>query len=147
MISQRIPVRRFVCLLVAMGCAAGCLAQKASSCQIEYENQNQVDYVAPSRVGVVGVVTNKTSTPVATACVAVFTEDGHRFVLGRKSGATGKFQLPLLREGAYRLVIKAEGFGVANVKFRIVPETFADSVLHAHMLARAIDVTSYIDSK
>jgi hypothetical protein len=144
MVRQRAHV---LCLLMAMGWAAGCLAQKTPSCQIEYENQNQVDYGSPSRVGVVGVVTDKAFAPVAGACVAVFTEDGRRFVLGRKSGATGKFQLPLLSEGAYRLVIKAEGFGVANMKFKIVPETRADSVLHAHMLARAIDVTSYIDSK
>jgi len=130
-----------------MGCAAVCLGQKTASCHIEYENQNQVDYESPGRVGVVGVVTDKAAAPVANACVAVFTERGHHFVLGRKSAATGKFFLPLLPEGAYRLVVKGEGFGVANMKFTKVSETYADSVLHVHMLARAVDVTSYIDSK
>jgi len=147
MISQRIRVRRFLYLLAVMGCATSCLGQKASSCHIEYENQNQVDYASPSRIGVVGVVTDNASSPIANACIAVFTETGHRFVLGRKSGATGKFQLPLLPDGAYRLVVSSEGFGVANMKFRKVSETYGDTVLHVHMLARAIDVTSYIDSK
>jgi len=147
MVSQRGRLRQYICFLIALSCSVSCFGQKSVACHIEYENQNQVDYGSQLRVSVSGVVTDPNSVPVPNACVAVFTEDGHHFVSGITSDSNGKFRLPLLKDGAYRLVVKAEGFGVANMKFRKVPETRADPILHVHMLVRAIDVTSYIDSK
>jgi hypothetical protein len=91
------------------------------------------------------VVSDPNSDPVQGACVAVFTEKDHRFVVGKKSDSKGKFSLPLLPDGTYRLVVQAEPFGIANMKLKKVSETRADAPLHVHMRLTSIDVTSYID--
>jgi Carboxypeptidase regulatory-like domain len=130
-----------------MGWPLICQGQKPASCHTNYEDQNQADYESRPVVGVSGFVTDSTSGPIPYACVAVFTEEGHRFVLGRESDSRGRFHLPLLQNGAYRLQVTFPGFGIANMKFQKVYETRADPIFHVHMVVRAIDVTSYIDSK
>lgn len=139
-------LRQTFCVAL-LACAIPGLGQTGRPCRIAYENENQIDYASAPRVGVTGFVADAHSVPIANACVAIFTEKEHRFVVGRMSDRKGNFALPLLPDGYYRLVVKSEGFGVANMKLKIVPETYADALLYVHMVGRRIDTTSYIDTK
>ena len=134
-------------LLVAIGMllvSLECMCQHP--CQIEYGNENQVDYNLKPRVGVSGSITFQDSSPVPNVCVAVFTDDAHQFVLGRTSDSKGRFNLPLLPNKTYRLVVRVSPFGVANARLRTIPEDRADQPLHVHIRPRGLDTTSYIDT-
>jgi len=108
-------------LLLAIGIglvSAECRCQH--SCHIDYGNENQIDYNLRPRVGVSGSITLPNSPPVPHVCLAVFTDDTHQFVLGRTSDSKGQFDLPLLPNKTYRLVVRVSPFGVANARLRIV---------------------------
>lgn len=134
-------------LLLAIGMGLGshqCMCQHP--CQIDYGNENQIDYNLRPRVGVSGSITLPNSSPVPNVCVAVFTDDTHQFVLGRTSDAKGRFDLALVPNKTYRLVVRVSPFGVANARLRIIPEDRADQPLHIHIKPRGLDTTSYIDT-
>jgi len=132
-------------LVIGMGLGSlQCLCQHP--CQIDYGNENQIDYNLKPRVGVTGSITLPNSSPVPNVCVAAFTDDTHQFVLGRTSDAKGHFNLPLLPDKTYRLVVRVSPFGVANARLTIIPEDRADQPLHVHIKPRGLDTISYIDT-
>jgi Carboxypeptidase regulatory-like domain len=78
-----------------------------------YRDQNQVD--TKIRIhDVKGVVIDGVSVPIPGVCVGVFAEPDHRLLATAKTDADGKFRLPSIGRGTYRLVAEYQGFGVAN---------------------------------
>lgn len=111
-----------------------------------YENHNQVDY-GPLKVSViVGVAIDMAEGPVPHARVLVFTDRRHALIAHTKTDADGKFGLPQVGNGNYRLVVKSYGFCSANVPI-IVQTDLKAKRLVIHMKMGEVDACSYGDFK
>ena len=123
-------------------------AQSRSSCSDEevYENHNQVDYgpLKVSRVG--GTATDQSGAPVPSACVLLFTERSHKLLSKVETDGDGRFNLPKVKNGRYRLVVKSYGFSSANVPI-VVTAGAGGTQLAVHMKMGAVDSCSYGDLK
>lgn len=79
--------------------------------------------------------------------VGVFTEPAHHFLLQTRSDEKGRFRIPRLPPGSYRLVARADGFDSGNVGIKVVlwPRggVRAAKSLTLTMALPAIDVCSW----
>src|SRR6476469_559780 len=78
-----------------------------------YGDQNQIGTKIRIRY-VQGVAIDAANVPVPGVCVGVFTEPDHRLIGTVKTDDSGKFRLPSIGRGTYRLVAEYQAFGVAN---------------------------------
>ncbi len=108
---------------------------------VEYENHNQIDYGPLVIRDVMGTVTD--SQPVPKACIGVFTGTDHKLVTTTESDEDGRFSLPDLSPGRYRLVVKADPLCAANVSIEVVKHQKKNKVLQVHMKPRGLDSCSY----
>ena len=122
--------------------------QSRSGCSNEeaYENRNQIDY-GPLKVSAVGgIATDPSKVPVPNACVLLFTERSHHLVSKTATDGDGLFNLARIKNGRYRLVVKAPGFCSANVPI-VVGARAGRKRLALHMKMGEIDSCSYGDLK
>jgi hypothetical protein len=130
--------------------ASGQKDQRAN-CSLAYENHNQVDYGPIGLRHVQGVVLDSSSVPIPQACLGLFTESDHNLILSTKSDEDGQFTLAIVPAGAYRLVARYDGFGVANIRLKIggwpSGGFFKVAPLYIHMRPSGIDTTSYGDRR
>src|SRR5690242_17904735 len=68
-----------------------------------YRDQNQVDTKIHIH-DVKGATIDEGSRPIPGVCVGVFAEPDHRLIATAKTDADGKFRLPSIGRGTYRLV-------------------------------------------
>lgn len=120
--------------------------KSASTCKIEYENHNQTDYGPLAVQEVKGTITDPQESAVPKVCIGIFTEKDHRLVASTESDADGKFSVPSVRPGRYRLVVKADSLCAANVPLQVVKSQKRSRVLRVHMKARGLDSCSYADA-
>jgi hypothetical protein len=107
-----------------------------------YRDQNQVDTKIHIQ-DVKGVAIDEGSVPIPGVCVGVFAEPDHRLIAIARTDANGKFRLPSIGRGTYRLVAEYQGFGVANSTI-IVGKKGENSVV-VRMRPAGIDSTSYVE--
>lgn len=112
-------------------------------CMVEYENHNQIDYGPLVVQGAVGTVTDSQQGAVPKACVGVFTDTDHKLVTTTETDGDGKFSLPDLSPGRYRLVVKADPLCAANVPLEVVKHQKKKKILQVHMRPRGLDSCSY----
>jgi hypothetical protein len=136
---------RMWCLGFMLAVCSAEIAQGSAdeSCSaMAYRDQNQID----TKIGirdVQGVAIDAANVPVPGVCVGVFTEPDHRLILTVMSDDRGKFRLPGIGRGTYRLVAEYQAFGAAN-SLVVVGKRGERSVV-IRMLPRRIDSTSYIE--
>jgi len=118
-------------------------AQSQGGCSDErYENHNQVDY-GPLRLSAVrGVAIDPTRVPMSRACVLLFEERKHALVSKIETASDGSFNLPKVKNGAYRLVVKGYGFCPANVPIVVQLSHKERRRLIVHMQGAGIDSCS-----
>ena len=123
-------------------------AQSRSGCSNEeaYENHNQIDYGPLKVSGVGGVAIDPSDAPVSKACVLLFTERGHHLVSKTATDGDGHFNLAKVKNGRYRLVVKAYGFCSANAPITVRIGA-GDNRLVLHMKMGGVDSCSYGDLK
>jgi Carboxypeptidase regulatory-like domain len=120
--APRYMVRMWL-LSLALFVATVAHANAQGECSITYENQNQVDY-GPIRLHhVQGILMDIASVAVPNACVGLFDEDEHPIATAT-SDIEGRFSFRIVARGKYRLVVRVEGFGVANVPLELVAWPF-----------------------
>jgi|SwirhisoilCB1_FD_contig_41_7227672_length_573_multi_1_in_0_out_0_2 hypothetical protein len=107
-----------------------------------YGDQNQIGTKIRIRY-VQGVAIDAANVPVPGVCVGVFTEPDHRLIGTVKTDDSGKFRLPSIGRGTYRLVAEYQAFGVANSL--VVVGTRGEKSVVVRMRPRGIDSTSYIE--
>lgn len=139
--------RGLTLLIIVALLAEPSFAQKesVSACKIEYENHNQIDYGPLVVREVKGTITDPQESAVPKVCVGIFTEKDYRLVASVESDADGKFSVPNVRPGRYRLVVKADPLCAANVPLQVVKSQKRNRGLHVHMKARGLDSCSYAD--
>src|ERR1043165_8654369 len=101
--------------------------QRGSPCgtRAKYESKNQVDPPPLIVSAVKGKVISETGEPateigpVDTACIALFTENGHKLKAAVAADSEGRFELDGIPSGRYRLVVHSDLFCVANVPLRV----------------------------
>jgi|SRR5712671_1243160 len=120
-------------------------AQKGDSlpCIAEYEDHNLTDYGPLVVQEVKGTITDPQRVAVPKVCVAVFTEKEHKTVVRAESDAEGKFSMPSIPPGRYRLIVKADPLCAANVPLRVVKHQKKKNALQVHMKPRGLDTCSY----
>ena len=116
-----------------------------SSCMVEYEDHNQIDYGPLVVHDVKGTITDPQQSAVPKVCVGIFTEKDHKLVAATESDADGNFSLQSIRPGRYRLVVKADPLCAANVPLQVVKSQKKKQALHVHMKPRGLDSCSYAD--
>jgi len=145
----------FTALLMLAG--AGWAQSLASPCTrpVEYENHNQVDYgpfilqsISGHAIVEVGEPARKIG-PARGVCLAVFTEEEHRRVATGITDEEANFRFDALEPGDYRLVARAEGLCVANVRIRIVRNgrNRGHRRMVLHLTPASIDRCSYGEYK
>lgn len=118
------------------------------SCDVKYQDHNQVVPRPISLQAVKGVVETDVGNEVASgACIGVFTEGGHRLVAAVQSDAAGKFSFPMIPPGAYRLVVQYSDLCAPNARIRVGGPARRKILLHIHMKFSAVDDCSYVDLK
>ena len=134
--------------LFAFG-AVGSEAQESFKCFSEYQNHNMVDYGPLVFRHLSGRAIDPASVEIPGVCVGIFTEREHRLIATAVSDQDGKFALPAIPAGRYRLVAIFPGFCAANVPVKIVrwPRGDSKSRLVLHTVLPAIDACSYGDYK
>ncbi len=139
------PIRILICF-VYLTLALHINAQSSSGCSNDdaYENHNQVDYGPLNVSRVSGTATDPSGVPVPNACVLLFTERGHDLVSKVQTNANGRFNLAKVKNGRYRLVVKAYGFCTANVPIVVKTRT-GGKALALHMKMGEVDSCSYGD--
>jgi hypothetical protein len=121
-------------------------AQQTEPCKgASYQDGNQVDYGPLSVQAVGGRVADFQQVPIPKACVALFTESGHKLLTAVETDGEGNFSLPDVKPGRYRLVVMYEPLCPANAKLQVVRRAKSRIRLHAHMKPRGIDDFSYVD--
>jgi hypothetical protein len=121
-------------------------AQETEPCTAaSYHDDNQVDYGPLTIQNVTGQVADFQQVSIPKACVALFTESGHKLVTAVETDDQGKFSLPRVMPGRYRLVILYEPLCPANAKLRVVRRLKNQVRLRAHMKPRGVDDCSYIE--
>lgn len=87
------------------------------------------------------------SVPVPHVCLGLFDDKEHSIVATTTSSEDGHFSFRNIARGRYRLVVKIQGFGVANVPLALVAWPSGgflhNASLTIHMRPAGIDVTSY----
>ncbi len=134
---------RICTVLVALLCS-GHHALSGSCKEVEYTNANQIDY-GPIKVGLLrGQAIDSAGVPVPQVCIGVFTETEHKLVTTVGVDENGRFQIPDLPSGRYRLVSQALGFCPANARIRVKRGFRKGKPLVVHMRPRGIDDCSYV---
>jgi hypothetical protein len=118
---------------------------RSSTCIVQYENHNQIDYGPLVVQDVKGSITDSQQVAVPKVCVGIFTQEDHKLVATTKSDADGKFSLQSVPPGRYRLVVKADPLCAANVPLRVVNRQEKKQILQVHMKPRGLDSCSYAD--
>jgi hypothetical protein len=114
-----------------------------STCAVEYENHNQIDYGPLTIQELKGTVTDPQKAAMPKVCLAVFTEQGHKLVAVTETDGDGTFSFQSLPPGRYRLIAKAEPLCAANVPLRVVRRLTRKQVLLVHMEPRGLDTCSH----
>jgi len=107
---------------------------------------NQIDYGPLALTSAGGIVLGPDSAAIPSACLGIFTDGDHRFVMSQQSDDLGRFSFHGLPQGSYRLVAMVPGFSPANAKVR-VGGAIRRRVLYVHMIVGAIDTSSYVNLK
>jgi len=90
-----------------------------------YENWNRVDY-GPIKVShihgqaILDYDGMHPGSPVAHACLSLFSEKGHKWVIAILADDEGKFSLGSVSPGRYRLVARSPGLCSANVPIILI---------------------------
>jgi hypothetical protein len=133
-----------ICTLLLMG---GISRAQQASCneQATYEHHNMVDY-GPLKLSsnIHGSAIDPSAVAVSGACVFVFTEKEHQLVSTMQADADGKFTL-VLKNGRYRIVVKASPLCAANIPVRILQG--GNKNLVAHMKRAGMDSRSYGEAR
>lgn len=138
-----------LCSSSVVGMSSVHAQEKAIPCsQMQYENNNMVDY-GPLRVSnVMGIVRDVQGYAVGQGCVGVFSDDGKTLIAFAEIHADGSFQIINVRAGNYRLVVAGiQGFCAANAKIRVGRSIHKKRGLVAMMKPRGVDQCSWIDAK
>lgn len=141
------------CIALVVSVTASASAQ-SYECDAKpvYVNRNMVDYgpIVVTRINgrVLMEQTDGTILDAIPACIALFTEKGHRLVARSEAGDNGYFKLKRVSYGNYRLVVRdPQGvFCPANVKVRIAKRRRSSRRLAVHMRAAGIDTCSFVDT-
>jgi hypothetical protein len=137
------------CCIIACWAALvpAALAQDSICKDLTYEHRNQVDS-RPLRIsGVRGIVQDPRNVEIPQACVGIFTESDHKLVLSTCADSKGHFELKGVTAGAYRLVVKVEGFCPANARITLGRGAHLKNSLVAQMRPAGIDTCSWIELK
>jgi hypothetical protein len=131
-----------------------CVAQGANpNCgkQVQYINRNQVDPPTISLYGFEGRAIDSNGVVIPNICVALFTEDGHKFVAQTVTDENGYFRFGKVSKGRYRLVgrLEYDMFCPVNVRIRRVSSLTSSrkTKLVLHMRPSGIDDCSHGDTK
>lgn len=81
-----------------------------------------------------GIVSNASGVRMTGACVAVFSEE-RMLIAVVQADEDGRFQVPEVDPGFYRLVVRAESLCPASVRVRIVKRKIIKRSLQVHMQA------------
>jgi hypothetical protein len=76
---------------------------RSSTCIVQYEHHNQIDYGPLIVQEVKGTITDPQQVAVPKVCVGIFTENDHKLIATTESDADGKFSLQTVPPGRYRL--------------------------------------------
>jgi len=107
-----------------------------------YGDQNQVDYkIRISRLK--GFAVDARSVAVPGVCVGLFAEADHKLIAVTLTDENGRFGLPKVPSGLYRLVGRYGPFGIANAQIRIGRRGSSSIILK--VLPGGIDQTSYFE--
>jgi protocatechuate 3,4-dioxygenase beta subunit len=134
----------FLILVIAFP-AAGQARPENDCGQTMYENHNQIDYDPLTVQKVNGTASDPSGTQIPGACIAIFSEKDQKLIAAVETDRQGKFLLPTIPPGHYRLVVKANPFCPANVELRVVKHQWKRRTLHAHMRVSGLDSCSFID--
>ena len=142
----RMRIRNLIQLILATALlAVPSFAQQkegSSSCMVEYENHNQIDYGPLTIQEVKGTITDPQPVAVPKVCVGIFTESDHRLLASTESDAEGRFSLQSVPPGRYRLVVKYYPLCAANIPLKVVKQR-KKQILKVHMEPRGLDSCSY----
>lgn len=141
--TQTITILAIVAALLVPKATPPPQGKAPSSCTVEYENHNQIDYGPLIVQDVKGTVKDPQQAAMPTVCLGVFTEEGHKLVAVTESDPTGAFSLQGVPPGRYRLIAKAEPLCAANIPLRVVKRVTKKQVLLVHMKPRGLDTCSY----
>lgn len=114
-----------------------------SSCMVEYENHNQIDYGPLIVRQVKGRITEQQQTAVPNVCVGIFAEQQHKLIATTESDSDGNFSIQRVPPGRYRLIVKADPLCAANVPLKVVNHQRRKRILQIHMKPRGLDSCSY----
>ncbi len=127
--------------------------QAAKPCQSPIEDVSERDFVplgiyrTLSIRSVSGYAIDPDNARVQLLCLGIFSLKDKRLVASATTDEDGRFQLPNIPPGTYRLVARGHGFCIAIVPLRVVrwPRggMWKRRQLVLHMRAAALDVCSY----
>jgi len=129
------------------------VAQQSTACNQPIKDVSETDFV-PMQVyrtlavrRVAGYAVDPNDVRMPTVCIGVFSPTDKRLVASAVADNDGRFQLPAIPPGKYRLVARAGGFCIAIVPLKIVSWPGGGMLkrrhLVLHMRLSALDVCSY----
>ena len=145
MSNRQITLLIFAAVLSATPSLTAQQKGDSSRCMVEYENHNQIDYGPLVVQEVRGRITDPQQFAVPKVCVALFTEAEHKLIATTESDTEGRFSLPNVAPGRYRLIVKADPLCAANVPLQVVKHQRKKRVLQVHMKPRGLDSCSYAE--
>ena len=129
--------------LLACSCLAW--AQASEPCAPKYDNRNMIDYGPLVLRSLSGIAIDPNNARVPGVCIGIFTETAHELVNTTVTDEGGKFSIPSLKPGRYRLVARIDSLCVANIPIRVVrfPRGGVSRKIVIHEKPCGIDFTSY----
>ncbi len=100
-----------------------------------------VDYSPIKVSGIRGVAVDVSGASVPTVCIALFTEQDHKFIAAAITSDDGQFAIADIKPGKYRLTARLSPFCTANVPVQV--ERHKPDQLRVQMRAAGMDSCSF----
>jgi hypothetical protein len=124
----------------------GAAQQQKITCEVKYENHNQISTDALTIRNLRGQVTNELSEPISQACLGVYTETERKLIASTTSDENGNYTFGNIQPGQYRLVVFSPGYCTANARINVEATDLSSlkhRLVYVHMRIRALHDCSY----
>lgn len=146
-------MKYFVVVFILFICIPVCAqsGNRACSFKSSYVNRNFVDPPEVVLSQIEGQITDPQRAEIPGACVSLYSEKSRTLVAEVQADDNGRFQLPKVPPGDYRLVVQVEHDYLcpANAKIKVASKQSGRSKkkLSVEMIPTAIDTCSSVEAK